>query len=70
MYRNANVWITTPKQMPPGIDERVQLTIEEVRHERARQLAVMLGVPTRVRGNKVEALFGDVWAEQRDPLGT
>ena len=67
MYREANMWYTPPKAMPQ-IDERLQLTADEVRHERARQLAVLLGVPTRVRGTKVEVLFGDRWAEQRDPL--
>lgn len=68
MYRNATVWITTPKQMPPGIDERVQLTVEEMRFEQARRLSMLLGVPTRVWGDKIEALLGDVWVQQRDEL--
>jgi len=67
MYRDATVWFTPPKSLPT-FDERLQLTADEVRHERARQLAILLGVPTRVRGTKVEVLLGDVWAEQRDPL--
>lgn len=59
------MWITPPKALPP-MDDRMQLTESEVRYEQARRLSVALGLPTRVRGAKVEVLFGDVWAEQRE----
>ena len=65
MYREPSMWWTPPKNML-RMDERVQLTEDEVRHEQARQLSIVMGCPTRVRGAKVEILFGDVWAEHRE----
>lgn len=59
----------TAKPLWPQVSYRVRLlTQDEVRHERARQLAIETGKPTRVRGTRVEVLLGDVWAEQLDPI--
>lgn len=64
MVTEPPVLITTAKPMFPT-GELLQLTPDEVRLELARHLAILMGVPTRVRGAQVEVLMGDTWVVHR-----
>jgi hypothetical protein len=65
VFSETTVWFIPPKQAFKPYPDTVQLTQEEVRMEQARQLSIELGVPTRVRGARVEILLGDTWAETK-----